>query len=171
MLKQEKKPAIVIYVWFSYFKLPCCTDAVVLQTMRVRITLRPQGTSVKCLLLRTQQRHRESRANAKCRRLRQDKRILACATMRGKRCPKHAALRFALVSKIRVLKGWFSPENGDCSLIEHLGRGNRSSQYVTSHLISRPNDLNNDGGSHCFSLHAFLGYFVNSYFLRFNPPL
>ena len=61
----------------------------------------------------------------------QDKRILACATMRGKRCPKHAALRFALVSKIRVLKGWFSPENGDCSLIEHLGRGMKVVYDVT----------------------------------------
>ena len=87
----------------------------------------------------------------------QDKRILACATMRGKRCPKHAALRFALVSKIRVLKGRFSPENGDCSLIEHFRERTNTLYDVTLPPISTTNGLNGDGGSHYLSLRVFQG--------------
>ena len=40
---------------------------------------------------------------------------------------------------------------------------------VTSHRISLVNNLNNDGGSHYLSLHTFSEYFVNLYFLRYQP--
>ena len=116
------------------------TDAVVLLTMRVRITLLRKER-----LLNARASHGNGIGNT-VRMLRadgfgQDKRILACATMRGRKMPKALALTIRTRVLNKGLKEGFSPIISYCSNNEHFRERTNTLYHVTLHphfLIQQP---------------------------------